>query len=163
MDLRVRNRHRLRDKEVQAFADSMARDFGTAFFSPADHVDRAEAGDVDVLLLRTRVAAIVQRSPERVIPSLHTLLAKPAAKGWVTVDMGAVRFVTNGADVMGPGIVDADPAIAAGALAWIRDEKNKRALAVGEALAAGSEMAKKPGKQVRTLHWIGDKVWTWEA
>jgi PUA domain protein len=84
---------------------------------------------------------------------------KPA-KRYVTVDMGAVPFITNGADCMGPGIVEADPDIKEGDYVWIRDIKNKMPLAVGIALRSGPELAaKKPGKAVKSLAYVGDKLW----
>src|SRR5207249_10774681 len=96
----------------------------------------------------------------RPFPPVRGLLAFPAGRRYVTVDMGAVRFVYNGADGMAPGIVDADPGIAPGDLVWVRDEKNRRPLAVGEALISGPEMvASEHGKAVRTLHHVGDPLW----
>jgi PUA domain protein len=94
---------------------------------------------------------------------VRVLLAAKPTRGYVTVDMGAVKFVNNGADIMGPGIVEADPALLPGALVWVRDERNKRPLAVGEALVPGPEMPKQPGKKVKNLHRVGDEFWEWEA
>ena len=79
---------------------------------------------------------------------------------YVVVDMGAVKFVINGADVMAPGIVDADPTIAKDDMVWICDETHRKPLAVGVALMSGSEMVKQiKGKAVNLKHYIGDGVW----
>ena len=87
------------------------------------------------------------------------LLLKPA-KGYVTVDMGAVKFLYNGADVMTPGILDADPGIQEGAPVWVRDEKNLKPLAVGKALMDGTRMkVESSGKAIKTLHYISDPIW----
>ena len=84
---------------------------------------------------------------------------RPAARS-VTVDMGAVPFVTNGADVMGPGITDADESIAEGDLVWIKDVKNGAPLAIGKALRSGAELKNKAGgKAIKTIHYVGDKLW----
>lgn len=92
--------------------------------------------------------------------SVRGLLACPPEKRFVTVDMGAVEFVYNGADVMAPGVVDADSSIAEGDIIWVRDEKNHQPLAVGVALMSGSEMiAQRKGKAARTLHYVGDGIW----
>ena len=40
--------------------------------------------------------------------------------------MGAVGFITKGADVMAPGITDADPMIQKDDLVWICDEKHRK-------------------------------------
>jgi len=79
-------------------------------------------------------------------------------KRLVEVDAGAVRFIANGADVMNPGIVQADVEIAAGDLVIIVEEIHKKPLAIGRALIAGSEM-KGEGKAVKSLHHVGDQIW----
>jgi PUA domain protein len=74
--------------------------------------------------------------------------------------MGAVRFVTNGADVMAPGIVDADASIEKGHQIWICDERHHKPLAVGIALLNGNEMiSAEKGKAVKLKHYIGDGLW----
>ena len=79
-------------------------------------------------------------------------------KRLVVVDSGAVRFVVNGADVMKPGIVSADPEIAVGDLVVIVEERHNKPLAIGRALVAGTEM-KGEGKAVKSLHHVGDVIW----
>ena len=92
-------------------------------------------------------------------------------KRLVVVDAGAVRFVVNGADIMKPGIVSADPEIAAGDLVIVVEERHKKPLAVGRALVPGTEMRgetrmgegisveKCEGKAVKSLHHVGDAIW----
>jgi predicted RNA-binding protein (TIGR00451 family) len=71
--------------------------------------------------------------------------------------------VVKGADIMGPGIVDADKDIKPGDFVWVRDVKNLRALASGEAIISGMEMLqKKPGKAVKSIHYVGDKLWKYD-
>ncbi len=79
-------------------------------------------------------------------------------KRLVMVDSGAVRFVVNGADIMKPGIVSADPEIAVGDLVVIVEERHNKPLAIGRALVAGTEM-KGEGKAVKSLHHVGDAIW----
>lgn len=76
----------------------------------------------------------------------------------MVVDAGAVPFIANGADVMGPGIVYADPDIMAGDLVVILEERHKKPLAVGRALRSGQEM-KGEGKAVKSIHHVGDRLW----
>lgn len=163
-EFRVRNRARLREKDVERVALEIEAGFGARPWPPGAHVDRAESPAGDVLVLGQRILAfLVPGSQERFAPTVRALLDAPPSKGFVTVDMGAVPFVHNGADVMGPGIVDADPAIREGDLVWVRDERNKRPLAVGLALAPAAQLVKQPGKKVRNLHRVGDEIWTWEG
>jgi PUA domain protein len=78
----------------------------------------------------------------------------------VTVDVGAVQFIRNGADVMSPGIVDADEGIKPQDFVVVVDERHKKPLGVGVALIAGSEMIQRTkGKAVRILHHVGDRLW----
>ncbi|MGZ4869923.1 MAG: RNA-binding protein [Halobacteriota archaeon] len=78
----------------------------------------------------------------------------------VTVDMGAVQFIRNGADVMSPGIVDADESITPGDFVVIIDERHKKPLGIGTALITGTEMVHETkGKAVRIVHHVGDKIW----
>ena len=76
----------------------------------------------------------------------------------VIVDSGAVRFIVNGADVMNPGIVSADPEIEAGDLVIVAEERHKKPLAVGMALISGKEMHGE-GKAIKSLHHVGDQIW----
>ncbi|MGZ4929484.1 MAG: RNA-binding protein [Halobacteriota archaeon] len=81
-------------------------------------------------------------------------------KNLVTVDMGAVRFIRNGADVMGPGIVAADDSIKPGDPVIVVEERHKKPLGIGTALISGSEMAQSTkGKAVKILHHVGDIIW----
>jgi PUA domain protein len=61
---------------------------------------------------------------------------------------------------MAPGITEADPAIRAGDIVWVRDEKNRRPLAVGRAIMDGPTMAREEkGKAIETIHHVGDEIW----
>jgi PUA domain protein len=74
--------------------------------------------------------------------------------------MGAVRFVTNGADVMTPGITAVDPDVQEGDLVWVGEERHGKPLAVGRALVPAAELhAQGKGKGVASLHYLGDKLW----
>ena len=78
---------------------------------------------------------------------------------FVTVDMGAVKFVCNGAKVMRPGIVDFG-SFKKGDIVMIRDQIHGKALAVGIALE-NSEAARAmtKGYVIENLHYISDKMW----
>ena len=78
----------------------------------------------------------------------------------VVVDMGAIPYVCNGADVMAPGIVEVRDFFSEGGLVVIRDVTHGKALSVGLTLASSEEMRKmKKGKAIRNLHHVGDKLW----
>ena len=78
----------------------------------------------------------------------------------ITVNMGAVPFVCNGADVLAPGVVKIEGAFAAGDLLSVVDERHGKPLAVVSALVdsqAASDM--KRGKVAGNLHYVGDALW----
>ncbi|MBD3164958.1 DUF1947 domain-containing protein [Candidatus Woesearchaeota archaeon] len=94
------------------------------------------------------------------VPSLKALLSGRVGLKKVTVDMGAVKFVVNGADIMRPGIVEIEDNISENEIVEIADVDNKKPLAVGRALFGSPEMKeKKEGKAVKNLHFIGDDIW----
>ncbi len=77
----------------------------------------------------------------------------------VTVDMGAIKFVCNGAKVMRPGITNFDT-FKKGDIVIVKDMTHGKALAAGVALEdseAAKAMAK--GYVVDNLHYISDKMW----
>ena len=77
----------------------------------------------------------------------------------VSVDMGAVKFVCNGAKVMRPGITSFG-SFKKGEIVVVKDQTHGKALAVGVALE-DSEAAKAmtKGYVVENLHYISDKMW----
>lgn len=156
--LELRRKQRLRRREVERYSEGMKERLGAAPFSPDENVDMAEAKDIHVLLVNNVILAIEVGG--NAFPSVRGLLNSKPGKMHVTVDMGAVPFVCKGADVMNPGIVDADRDIEQGDLVWVRDEKHGQPLAVGEAMISGEEMVKaESGKGVRNIHFVGDEIW----
>ena len=157
----MRKRHRLRKKEIKTLLEGLEEIFSERCFVSDETVDRAETGKFDVILVDGEILGMVFEG----MPFLTVkgLLKYGPNKRYVTVDMGAVKYVYNGADVMAPGIVDADQDITKGDLVWIRDEKNGQPLAVGKALISSGEMiASNTGKAVKSLHHVGDDIWNYE-
>ncbi len=77
----------------------------------------------------------------------------------VTVDMGAVRFMCNGANVMRPGI-KAHSEFQRDEVVCIVDESQHRFLAVGLSVVSSVELdSMESGKVVRNIHYISDKFW----
>lgn len=77
----------------------------------------------------------------------------------VSVDMGAVKFVCNGAKVMRPGIVNMDE-FKKDDIVVVKDNTHGKYLAVGLALTSSQEantMSK--GAVVGNMHYISDKFW----
>ena len=78
---------------------------------------------------------------------------------YVMVDMGAVKFMCNGANVMRPGITSYSE-FEKENIVCIIEESQHKFLAVGKALVSSSEMeSMKKGEVVKNLHYISDKFW----
>lgn len=155
---KFKNRHRLSRKEARAIREQFVKSMG---FSPSfqeDSLDVAETEKYTVLLEGNEVVGFfIDDEP---YPTVRSLLRSMPEKRFITVDMGAVKFIASGADVMAPGIVAADTKIREGDVVWVRDEKNLRPIAIGKALRSGEAMiGEKKGKAVRNLHHVGDDIW----
>jgi PUA-domain protein len=99
----------------------------------------------------------------QLFPTLRGALEMELNKRIVTVDKGAIRFVSNGADIMAPGIVDADSEILEGDLVIIVEETHRKPLAIGKALMKGPQMVEADsGKAIKSITHVGDKLWNME-
>ncbi|MEF8874763.1 MAG: RNA-binding protein [Candidatus Thermoplasmatota archaeon] len=155
--MELKNQHRLKDKEVEKYHGEIRSKLGDAPFGREEKVDTADCNEKKVLLIdKEPVATFFE---DTVFPTIDGLLSMEATKRYVTVDMGAVKFVYNGADIMAPGIVDADESIGEGDLVWVRDIEHEKPLAVGRAMTHGKEMIQsEKGKVVKSLHHVGDEM-----
>lgn len=96
---------------------------------------------------------------DKLVPSLRLLLRQDLLK-IVVVDVPAVKFLVNGADVMRPGIVRIDESIEKGDFVCVKDENYSKPVCVCVALFSGSEMkAVSNGKVLKNIHYVGDAVW----
>lgn len=153
-----RKRRRIRKKEIRKLSEEIIERWGDCPFSEKNQVDLAEARDFDLIFSDGKLLGIIYEGMSFL--TLRGILACNPSKAWVTVDMGAVKFLYNGADVMAPGITDADAEIKEGDPVWIREETHKKPLAVGIALMDGKEMVlSNKGKAVKTIHYVGDRIW----
>ena len=77
----------------------------------------------------------------------------------VTVDMGAVKFMCNGANVMRPGIKNYSE-FSKDDIVCIVEESQHKFLAVGKSLVNSSEMEEMTkGEVIKNLHYISDNFW----
>ncbi|MHA1776507.1 MAG: PUA domain-containing protein [Promethearchaeota archaeon] len=95
------------------------------------------------------------------IPLLSYLMKHSLPYPRVKVDPGAVKFVSNGADVMRPGVTEIDAGISPGDILLVEDPQHGRILAVGEALYSSEQMeAMEKGKIIKCVHSLTDSIWT---
>ncbi len=77
----------------------------------------------------------------------------------VEVDMGAVKFMCKGANLMRPGIKKFTE-FEKGKLVCIVEETHHKFLAVGKAMVSSSELEKmEKGEVIQNIHYISDKFW----
>jgi PUA domain protein len=77
----------------------------------------------------------------------------------VIVDMGAVKFVCNGAKVMRPGITEFSE-FKKGDIVIVKDQTHGKVLAAGIALEdSQSAISMDKGYVVENLHYISDTLW----
>ncbi len=78
----------------------------------------------------------------------------------IVVDMGAIPYVCNGADVMAPGIVRVEGEFEEGDLVLVVDVKHGKPLAIGESLNDSANVRNaKQGAVVKNVHFVSDKIW----
>ena len=154
----IRNRHRLRRKAARDIIERLNDIFSIEIDPNNIMLDLANTEDLEILIIDNEAIGFVLDGEPCF--SLRGLIRFRPTSRFVTVDMGAVKFVSNGADVMAPGIIAADDEIQRGDIVWVRDERNFQPLAVGRALMTGPEMVeKKSDKAIESLHFVGDRLW----
>ncbi|MEM2214236.1 MAG: RNA-binding protein [Candidatus Nezhaarchaeales archaeon] len=104
---------------------------------------------------------IIMKISGKLIPSLKALSNGLIELPKIVVDLGAVKHIVNGADVMAPGIVKVQGEFARDDLVVVIDEKHGKPLCIGVAIVSSSEVASMSrGKVVKNLHHVGDKIWS---
>jgi PUA domain protein len=77
----------------------------------------------------------------------------------VTVDMGAVKFMCKGANLMRPGIKNFSE-FEKDKLVCIVEESQQKFLAVGKSVVSSEELERmEKGEVLKNLHYISDKFW----
>jgi len=77
----------------------------------------------------------------------------------VMVDMGAIKFMCKGANVMRPGIKKFTE-FEKDKIVCIIEESHQKFLAVGKAMVSSTELENmEKGEVVKNLHYVSDKFW----
>jgi len=157
----VLRRQFLREKEVVQLLDEFSRrlklDVRDLSGVKKPSLESAEGPNVRIFYLDGK--PFFAATKDGLVPTLlfeKALFLLPR----ITVNMGAVPYVCNGADVLAPGVVKIEGAFAVGDLALVVDERHGKPLAVVSALVdsqAASGM--KRGKVAGNLHYVGDTLW----
>ncbi len=162
MSPKIRKRHPIKRKEWYGILETLSS------FIPNEQelrdkgmVEYLETDDYRLILLDK--VPIIFYDQDRPMVTIKAISQLGIDENCVTVDSGAVRFITNGADVMSPGIVAASEQIKAGDIVFVQEERHHKTLAVGLALIPGPEMVESDkGKAVDVRHYVGDDIWNME-
>lgn len=158
--MNVKKRYYLKKKRIKEIKQELG-EYGSLINNKSS-VEVLETNEYNYILVNSEPYIIM--IDDKPYPTLKAILANEDLENkTVVVDMGAVRFVTNGADIMSPGIVEADDDIVPGDVVVIVDVNNHKPLAIGESLISGPEMVESSkGKAIKSLHFVGDDIWNLE-
>ena len=153
----VRSRHHLRSDAVRDIEDALAERLGVDI--DADTYEEVDLADADWEVVLVDGEPLVFYDEDEPFMTVRGANEYPPERNIVTVDAGAIQFVSDGADVMRPGIVDADESIAAGDLVVIAEESHGKVLAVGRSRIDGDDLLGEEGKVIDSLHHVGDDLY----
>ena len=155
--MKIKQRYFLKNKKIKEIKKEL--DSYEYIIPKKAQVEYIKIEDMpDIFLVNGK--ALIMQSNDRIIPTLNAVVDKKVTEKFAKVDMGAINFVIKGADIMSPGIVDADRSIQEGETIIIIEEGHNKPLAIGISLITGQEMIDNDkGKAVENLHYVGDEIW----
>jgi PUA domain protein len=162
--LRIKARHHLREDATKKVLDSLRASFGEDIEKAlaGKTLEIAETDEAQEFILVNGQPWLFSVENSVYFPTVRGAMFIKPKKKVVTVDMGAIKFVAKGADIMSPGIIDVDNGIRRGDLVIICDEVHHKPLAVGRALVNADAMMGNRGKAVKSIHYVGDRIWNLE-
>ena len=153
-------RHSLKSKQVKQILNEVSEKLKVnveALFGSKPNVEIVESDAGSVYLVNDK--PLFFNVEKKVVPTLlfqDFVLRAPK----IVVDMGAIPYVCNGADVMAPGIVRVEGEFDKGDLVLVVDVKHGKPLAIGESLQdSASARNAKQGAVVKNVHFVSDKIW----
>lgn len=159
--MKAKPRHQLRksqQKEMINTIKNVLEDADTVIGKK--RIELAQAEDYELILVDGKPLFFITDGEP--FFTVRGALELQPQKRLVIVDAGAVSFIAKGADIMRPGIVSADPGIEEGDLVIIVEQAHGKPLAIGRALVSGEQMTGDSGKVIRTIHYVGDRIWNIE-
>ena len=153
----ITSRHHLRSDAVREAREHLEAHLGVTLEGEA--FERVEFEDSDWEVVLVDGEPMIAYFDDEPFLTVRGANATDPDRRLVVVDAGAVSFVSDGADVMRPGIVDADEGITAGDLVLIAEEAHGKVLAVGRSRVDGTELLGEEGKVIDSLHHVGDELY----
>jgi len=162
--VQIKSRNMLSNKDKRALKETLSAHYGETIASSFEKTVSIEELKTDegVFLIKDGRIWFFDYENQQ-IPTIHFLRENDVDLPKIIVDIGAIRFITNGADVMAPGIVHFDVGITKGSVVAIREEKANSLLGIGISLINSEEFHKvKQGKVVKTIHHLKDTIWEFQ-
>lgn len=153
-------RHFLKAKEVKSIlseaSEKLKVDFNQIFKNKVE-LELVETDFAEIFLINGK--PLLFGIEGKILPTL-VFNDFSASMSRAVVDMGAVPYVCNGANVMAPGIVRFEGEFKKGDFVLVVDEKHGKTIGIGEA-TYDVDAAKKVTKGVvmKNVHFVGDKIW----
>jgi len=157
---RIKSRNLIRKSEKKKLFHEIEKIYDEVSLFKDKKIERVETDEYELILLDNQ--PILFKINGEIFPTLKGILKFKPKQKKVVVDSGAVKFIINGADIMSPGIVEANPNILKDELVIIIEEAHRKPIAIGKSIVKGNEMIKNKGKAVKSIHYIGDKIWKFE-
>ena len=158
MSVKIKNRHRLKTKDIKKFQNELKNTFNSVFFNEKSSVEMGDFEGIKIIFVDGEPCFMFHEN--KIVFTLYGLNRYKPKQNFVVVDMGAVPHIANGADVMAPGIVELNDSINEGDLVVVIDQRNRTPLAVGRILKSAEEVQKmEKGRAIETLHHVGDPLW----
>ncbi|MHC1591585.1 MAG: DUF1947 domain-containing protein [Candidatus Helarchaeales archaeon] len=165
MALKIRTRHFIRSKKIREIKEEI-QSHGYEFnwdeiMKGKVKIEIAEFMDGTLLYILNGHPLFVRKG-ELLIPTLQSVIKNQINLSQVVVDMGAIKFLINGADVMAPGILkdQLDDELKKDDVVKIVEEKYHKPIAIGQLLVDASTIKQvNKGKVIKNLHFMGDKLY----
>ena len=100
--LDIKKRRPINKREDKRFNTLLSKTHGLEFSLSAGKYETAISKDFDIIIQQGQIFGLVIDDIAHL--SVRGLLSNTPEKGWVQVDMGAIPFVCNGANIMAAGI-----------------------------------------------------------
>lgn len=149
--------HTLSKREIRDIAGHISKNWPKSIICNIKSLNAIETEKTGRLLVGEGIT-IVQTKDNLIVPHLveKDLLSHFPC---VIVDMGAVGFICNGANVMRPGITHAD-GFGESEIVVVKDQVHNKSLAIGYSrVDAGTMMNLEKGPVINNLHYVGDIFW----
>ncbi|MGM5482164.1 MAG: PUA domain-containing protein [Nanobdellota archaeon] len=145
----------LRKSEIREINAQLTEKYGWKnFFDRKDTIEKID----NWLIVKNDDALFFYQNTE-IIPTLRQCLKNCPLKE-VIVDMGAIRFISGGADIMKPGISQINQEIKKEDYVVVKDIQNEKPIAIAKALYSAEDIKKmENGKVLMNLHYAGDEIW----